>query len=401
MRQNGRFLLKNNSLQFNIFLKTNDPSLQKNTQLLPTKTMSSSNSNPQLKKFTELNIQLSTSESSSLSSASSSSSSNSNSTSSSSSSNKQFNTKSFSPPASSPSTNTSVDLDVLIDQQEVEVVDKKIPGQSQFISFLKNPITTLSSLNNAYQNKNSNNANIKSQPSIPTLLRYKPPTNIQSNSYASLSSTSTSSVKINENETIPAQTGQNSMSKTQSKLLQPKKQNQILNSNKSKKNSPIRKQTNENLSSDSNIKLNETNNSTNFSELHESQTKTKDSQSNHSNLNNKRRLFSPYSLNSNSNTENSSVTSSTYSNSVNSRDSSESRTISPQKTQQSLKQPTSFKLFSQLSGLKQNNSNTGNNIISNNNSESKLKYFSKMPLKANHLKQNTGKLNNLTYKYSP
>jgi hypothetical protein len=366
--------------------------------------MTSSNSNPQLKKFSELNIQLSTSESSSLSSASSSSSSSSTSNSTScSSSNKQFNTKSFSPSASSPSTNTSTDLDTPTDEHEIETVEKKASNQSQFISFLKNPITTLSSINNAYQNKNVNNTNMKSQPSIPTLLRYKPPANMQSTSYVSLSSTSTSSVKVNDNETIPPQSDPN---KPQPRLVQPKKQSQLLSATKStnKKLSPVRKQTDENLSSDSKIKLNEINNR-NYSELHESQASIKkDPQSNHgtvnSNSNNKRRLFSPYSLNSNLNSENSSIASSTFSNSITSRDSSESRNVLPQKSQSnqqqlSLKQPTTFKLFNQLSGLKNSSNSTNiNNINSNsntNNSESKLKYFSKMPLKANHLKPNTGK----------
>ena len=349
----------------------------KNDTPLPT-----SNSNPQIKKFSEINIQLSTSESSSLSSSSSSSTSTSCSL-----SEKQVNpTQSF----STTPTNASSELDV--------GSEKQTSNQSQFISFLKNPMTVFSSYNSSASlnpsKTTTNNNNMKPQLSIPTLLRPK----LTSNQFVSQSAIPLAFSKLSDNETNQANS-QNSnnnqhhqdlqptcttsslTTKSQLRFVQPNKQ-QLLNETRAKRNTTVRKTTEDNFPSETNNKLSEA--SRKNSEI---QSK-KDSQQLVNNLNsslnsNKRRLFAPYSLNINSNSENFSMSNPTPANSNNTKENS----TNVQKHQQTIMPPTSFKLFSQLGGFKSNTANT-----STTNSENKLRYFSKMPFKANHLKQNTGLL---------
>ena len=218
-------------------------------------TLSSSNSNPQLKKLSELNIQLSVSESSSLYSASSSSSSTSSTSTSCCSSEKQVNQK-----VKNSSTNTCNEIENPSNPDN-EAENKPPSNQSQFISFLKNPLnaftlTTNGASSNAYPAKNV--TNMKSHPSIPTLLKPKQLSNIQSSSYGSLSSTSavTNSSKLNYNEANHHQRNSSASrqhhqsdnnTKSPLKFVQPKKPNQLLTN----KYSPIRKSAIENSPSDS------------------------------------------------------------------------------------------------------------------------------------------------------
>jgi hypothetical protein len=369
-----------------------------------------SNSNPQLKKFEALNIQLSESESSSLSSVSSSSSASSSSSSSSSSfavtNSSQSNSKNKS---NTSSLSTDIETDCEKKQDPPLTLTPPLPPSpsqaatqaatstnSQLISFLKHPINTFNSLNS---NKTAIN-NVKSQPSIPTILRQKSQNNqsqhhqtsMHSLSYASLSSnSSTTSVKIanSENEKIISSSVNNKpqLPLPQSRFIQPKRQNQLLNASRIKKNSPVRKPVltttttatvapNENLSSD-------------ITKVNKLTTELLPKNDANIKIIKQRRIFCPYSHNStsisnnnnNNTSDNVSITSSSTSDSISSSsnrdDISESNVQNvPSPAKSSLVQPTSYKLLSQLGGYK-----SSSNI--KNGNEAKTKYFSKLPHKMN------------------
>lgn len=349
-------------------------------------------SNSPLKKFEALNIQLSESESSSLSSVSSSSSASSSSSSSSSFAvTSQSNSKNKSTTSSSLSTATSTDLET--DSEKKQDLSppplQQAPSStnSQLISFLKHPMSAFNSLNS---NLKTTNSNIKSQPSIPTILRQKSQiqqqhqSSMHSLSYASLSSSSSTSVKIvnNENEKIISNSLINKQLPPQSRFIQPKRQNQLLNPNRIKKNSPVRKPPTLTTTSPSDNLSNETakTNKLTTELLPKNDTNIK--------IIKHRRIFCPYSHNSNSNnSDNVSISSSSTSDSISSnRD--ETDTVSesnvsntalpPQKS--SLIQPASYKLLSHLGSFK----NSYSNDNSKNSNELKTKYFSKLPHKVNH-----------------
>ena len=258
--------------------------------------------------------------------------------------------------------------------------------------------------------------------SIPTLLRSKPlvgNNNMQSLSYASLSSTSSSSSnRLNDAEVDLTQQPQKQVSnKSQLRFVQPKKQNQLLNLNKqenptlpsstttnrSAKKSPVLRQANEHSTTSDTTKsdrLSADSNNNNIITNASNESIKKDSQllvnnsGGSTNSINKRRLFSPYSLNINNNTESvssasltNSITGTNVASSIGNRKDLENQQISPQKQQAQ----TTYKLFSHLNGFKAAN-NTNQNSDNN-----KMKYFSKMQVKATHLKS-TGMANSYSFK---
>ena len=252
--------------------------------------------------------------------------------------------------------------------------NEKIHNGSPPRSFLKPP-------NPVVLNQNSTVKNAL-KPTIPTLIN-RSPTSKQSNSssLSSLSSTSSSLsiTKLNENE--PQKANTTTQVKKQLKYAaKPEAKPKMLAKSAKKSPEPNSKSNNENTKINTQPKQ--------YEQMQEQEQQ-------HNSIpiisNHKRILFKPYQLNINHNT-NSNVNSSNSTNQSNKSNnvamqkentnetSNSNENTSQQQPQQKqfqshLKQP--LNLFTQLKGFK-----FGSNTTTNNNSESKLKFYSKTPIKA-------------------